>query len=140
MRIVFANYCLLALLAGLCLVACDRQDQSTATEKYSVEGKVTFEDGQPVVGVVVSFSSLDERANASAMTDDEGRYYVDAEDGEGLPAGDYRVVVGLPVDEQETAPPVAVDPKYANKKTSGLSTTIKPLPNFYDIELERAAP
>ncbi|MEZ6097795.1 MAG: carboxypeptidase regulatory-like domain-containing protein [Pirellulaceae bacterium] len=137
MRIESANYYLLAVLTGFFLFGCNRQDQPASTEKYPVEGKVTFEDGQPVAGVLVSFSSLDERANASALTDDEGHYRVNDDDGEGLPAGEYRVVVGPPVTEQGTAPPIAVDPKYANKKTSGLTTTIKPLPNYYDIECER---
>ena len=32
----------------------------------------------------------------------------------------------------------AVDPKYAKKKTSGLTVTIQPLSNYFDINAEHA--
>lgn len=135
---VIANSRTLLVVVGLCHCGCNAQKQLETSETYSVEGTVTFEDGQPATGVLVSFSSLDETTNARAVTNDNGKYQIKAEKGDGLREGDYRVVVRPPINDSKPAPSTAVDAKYSNKTTSGLTTTIKPLANQYDIEVERA--
>lgn len=138
MRLTSA-YPLLLTAAFCCLPGCgdgETADEDTAT--YAVEGKVTFEDGQPVQRARISFSSLEGEAQAEALTGDDGHYHIGGDHGEGLPAGDYRVVVHPPLDEDGMPLNDSIDPKYAVKELSGLTATVRPTGNRYDVELERA--
>ncbi|REJ70045.1 MAG: carboxypeptidase regulatory-like domain-containing protein [Planctomycetota bacterium] len=137
MRIVCFTFLTVVLIA----CGCDRQLSPTDPEAYTVEGRVTFDDGTPIPGVLVSFDMLEGTANKWDWTDDDGRYRIGNDEGEGLPLGEYRVVVAPPLEKPDNASYRAIheqlDSRYANKKTSGLHMTIQPLPNHFDIELRR---
>jgi hypothetical protein len=82
-------------------------------------------DGAPLVGGLVIARSDATGKSASGETDSEGRFELSvAEVGDGLPPGEYGVIIQpgrLKLEESSQAP---VASKYRNPETSGLSLSL----------------
>jgi len=91
-----------------------------------VEGTVTFDDGVPVEGATVAFTS--ENFVARSITDASGKYVLSILD---APPGDYRVTISKIVDGASVLPE-----KYAHPDTSGLTITVRSGRNNVDFALE----
>ena len=106
-------------------------------QAYPVRGKVLF-NGRPVVNGQVTFHPVGDTSRdavrAVGKVDEQGSFALTTfKDGDGAPAGDYRVTVvwylarparpGTASDETVTANYLPA--KYANVETSGLSVTVK---------------
>lgn len=123
------------LLGALTLTGCGgRMGQVT--------GKVTI-DNQPVVNATVSFEDAVTHVRASGVTDAEGIYSLSTNvKDDGAPVGDYKVAViqAGPADSSQGDPPRQFPKSFENPETSGLTFSVKPGKNRFDIELPKAGP
>jgi hypothetical protein len=116
-----------------------------------VSGQVTL-DGQPLRGgagdirVTVQFQPTSGvGSTAIGLADEDGNYSLATGSQDGIPPGEYLVTCTA----SELLPATAAsstrgsrrisDPKYANAKTSGLSFTVQPGKNTFDIPLTSPA-
>ncbi|MFH1922449.1 MAG: carboxypeptidase-like regulatory domain-containing protein [Planctomycetota bacterium] len=106
-------------------------------DTHRVTGKVALTDGTPLADVRVTFESQEAAISATAVTDEDGTYRLGTvKEGDGAPAGAYRVaVVELPGDDPDHPSPPRIHRKYGSFKTSGLKFTVERGRNSYDIEL-----
>jgi hypothetical protein len=129
---------LLALLCGC----------GPAPEKpYPVRGKVTFQ-GKPVASGMVRFSNT--QAGIDVVIDvHDGVYAVAVTQTPGLPEGTYQVAILPPrwarpltppgqAIAKPAQPPVYLDipTKYHQPSTSGLTLTVKPGDNTFDVDMQ----
>jgi len=107
---------------------------------YPVSGKVTFPDGEPVVGAEVIFQCREPALTASGVTDSSGHYQVGTTAAnDGAPAGEYRVaVVEAEGDDPENPLPAKIAPRYGSFQTSGLTFTVGPDSGTFDIQVDSA--
>jgi hypothetical protein len=111
---------------------------------YPVRGKVTFEDGTPVISGLVVFERTegDKTIMARGALSPDGSFSLSSSrPGDGVSAGKYRVLVTVPEawDEEEAkrrGP--AFDKRYMDFKTSGLEFEVQPGANEYPIQVTRA--
>ena len=112
-----------------------------------ISGVVTV-DGQPLRGgagdtrVTVQFQPAGGvGSSAIGLADENGVYSLGTGAKTGIPPGDYLVSCSASrlVPGQGGARRIT-DPKYANAKTSGLTCTVQPGRNEYDIALVSPAP
>lgn len=96
---------------------------------YPVEGKVTFPDGTPLKGALVTLAPKGEDAppiGARGETDEQGvfrlsTYKLD----DGAPEGTYRVAVAPPMHpDPEKPPPQLIDPRFSDYESSGVEFTV----------------
>lgn len=111
----------LAALFSFVCYGCGRSDNAKVT------GKLLRRDGTPVVNAKVIARSKETGKSASASTNDEGDFAIGAVDqGNGLPPGDYAVVIvedrGDP--DHRRRPTIAA--KYRDPDKSGVSVSVKP--------------
>jgi predicted small lipoprotein YifL len=135
---------LLAALSIAALAGCGPGGEKT----YPVTGKVTYPDGTPLAGARVSFESTSKPISGYGTTDANGAYKITTyTTDDGVVEGEHRVLVMPPsrvVASQEEGEgsleepkgPPAVDPKFSNYSTSGLSVTVTES-TTYDIKVER---
>jgi hypothetical protein len=127
------------LLASLAVLAgCDR------TERMGkVRGHVTL-DGRPVSQGLVLFSNRTKGVHILATLDNTGDYELQMAQGFGLPLGTYQVAVNPPVPTPPMpgAPPpppidstIVIPAQYLQPETSGLTTTVEPGENTFDIAM-----
>jgi len=132
----------LTLVSAAALVAgCSRSPEPT----YSVQGTVTYQ-GKPLDGGTVLFDQMapgpsGQRYTARGRIDAGGRYSLSTfGDGDGAPAGRYRVAVAeaAPALAKETdvAPPPTIPTQYSSVESSGLEYEVKPQSNEINIELQ----
>ena len=128
------------LLLALGLSGCG----SSAEKPYPVSGRVTFQ-GKPVWAGVIRFSNPQAAVDMTADLRPDGTYEVVRVSGKGLPAGTYQVAVLPPrrdrpmglIEKSTKHPPVPDIPaKYHQPSTSGLSLTVKPSVNVFDVDLQ----
>jgi hypothetical protein len=109
----------------------------------TVSGKVTL-DGASLTKGTVTFHDAQTGALANGEIGPDGRYELMTAGQRGLSPGEYRVTVtaaDLPKLDQSTRPSqnlpkLLVPAKYTAQETSGLSYTVKPGSNAYDIPLK----
>jgi hypothetical protein len=114
-----------------------------------VSGQVTL-DGQPLRGgtgdvrVTVQFQPADGvGTTAIGLADEDGNYTLGTGSKDGIPPGEYLVTCTASelVRTNPSAAPSSrriTDPKYANANTSGLSVSVAPGNNNFDIPLQSA--
>jgi hypothetical protein len=96
------------------------------SNRAGVYGKVTRQDGSPLVGARVTAKSDDGRF-ARGVSDQEGRYQLGvAEYGDGLPPGDYHVTVHEDRGDGDDRTPRTIPEKYEDPAQSGLTLSVKP--------------
>jgi hypothetical protein len=109
-----------------------------SSHRVPVTGRVTRQDGTPVVGSRVTFRSTDTGAWGSGVTDRDGRYELGTEEkGEGIPPGDYAVAVAEDRGDWDHPKPPTIHAKYASPRTSGLNYRVDAgSDRTFDLELE----
>lgn len=132
----------MAVLAGMIVgaVGCGRN----APAIYSISGKVTFQ-GKPVEAGMIRFSNPALGVDIMAHLQSGGCYSVKTAKGDGLPEGTYRVAIEPPrIDAPVGAmvPPqqpecLDIPTKYRNISTSGLTLTVQPRSNAFDVDMAR---
>lgn len=131
-------FCLLAV--ALTAVGCGGMP-ATLSGKVTLDGSPVQADGEVSGSVFVQAKGMG-GAPATGKIAADGSYQVTTGTEKGLAPGDYLVSVSLVrtiPSEREGYPPWAeklISPKYSSSKTSGLSVTVKPGSNEYDIALE----
>jgi len=138
-------HCETTLTAGFFLLALGLSGcGSSAEQPYPVSGRVTFQ-GKPVWVGVMRFSNPQAAVDMTADLNPDGSYEVVRVSGKGLPVGTYQVAVLPPrrdrpmglIEKPAKLPPVPDIPaKYHQPSTSGLSLTVKPGVNVFDVELQ----
>lgn len=127
------------LLVAIGAVGCGKKGPQLSP----ISGRVTFQ-GKPVAAGLVRFSNSEGPIDILATIETDGRYKVDMAQGEGLPEGRYSVAVMPPRVNSPigatTAPPQIPCPdipdKYRKPSTSGLTLTVKPGDNPFDIAMQ----
>jgi len=95
-------------------------------DKASVGGTVTRRDGSPVVNARVVARDWETRKAAGAITDEQGHFELGTIDrGDGIPPGNYTVMVVEDRGSDEAPRPRTIAAKYEIPKKSGLSLDIK---------------
>lgn len=130
----------LLLLASLVVLAgCDRSERMGR-----LRGHVTL-DGQPVSQGVLVFSNRTKGVHVLATLDADGNYELQMAQGFGLPLGTYQVAVNppAPTPAMPGAPPpppfdatIVIPAPYLQPDTSGLTTTVEPGENTFDIAMQ----
>jgi hypothetical protein len=91
-----------------------------------VSGTVTRKDGTPLAKADLVARSNETGKSGSGQTDAQGHYTFMSRDGaEGLPAGDYYVIVAEDLGSISNPRKPTIDGKYANGQTSGLTFSVK---------------
>jgi hypothetical protein len=131
---VFAPLLLLCFVAGC------------GSGRYPVNGRVTYEDGSPVeAGTVIGEATVDGKpVGVQGNIEQDGSFSLGGERaGDGAPAGNYRVIV-MPVAlgdmEMAEGKQPAVDGKYTQYETSGITLEVKPEKNVLNITVSRPKP
>ncbi len=122
----------------------DKNPPPPPVVKAAVSGSVML-DGKPLHGATVHFIGADGKDHASAATTPNGFYSV-AETGtigkdgvfkaEPFGAGDYKVTVTAPKTPVPGFPKISVPAKYEDAKSSGLTCTVKPGLQQFNIDLK----
>ena len=109
----------------------------------SVEGDVTFKDGQPLKGGMVIFEPMNPQAqNISPRGDigEDGKFQMSTfAAGDGVPEGQYRVYLTppLPANPNDIGRVKFVPAKYESPETSGLTFEVTSTKKPLRIALER---
>jgi hypothetical protein len=97
-----------------------------------VEGAVVWPDGSPALdlgGGAVEFESADRQTSARGEIGPDATFTLSSsKPGDGVPPGEYRVVVVPPPPPGE-APSRLIDPRFCKYDTSGLTYTVRPEKN-----------
>jgi hypothetical protein len=122
---------------------------------WPVSGKVTFQ-GKPVTVGQIRFCNPAAGIDVIESLDAQGQYAILTGERKGLPEGPYQVAVmpkldfsrvkcdptGRPIPStmpsaSERNPP-NIPQKYQDPATSGLTLTVKPTPNTFDVDMQPA--
>jgi hypothetical protein len=135
------------VFAGLVLLAGCGEYTGESVKTYPVTGKVMTTDETPLTSGSVVFvpvaTSKTARAAAGAIKSDGTYSLVTANSGSGAAEGDYHIRIetsdtgaaaGLPKKGMVVKGKVA--PEYGDEDLSGLTFTVEPKPNTYDITLK----
>lgn len=109
---------------------------------YPVEGTVQWMDGKPAVelaGGAVNFESADGTLSATGPIGPDARYRLSTErTHDGVPAGEYRVVLSAPPSANPDRPTRSVlNPLYQRLETTKLRVTVKEERNDLPLRIER---
>jgi hypothetical protein len=97
------------------------------SDRLPVTGQLLRDDGSPLVAARVTARSDKTGKWATADTDAEGRFELaTTAAGEGLPAGEYYVIVVEYRGGLDSPAPATIHPKYADPGSSGLSVKVAP--------------
>lgn len=138
--------CLLTLMISLGAVSgCGPSHPRT----YQVTGTVKLDDGTPITSGTIEFESLesDPPITATGLLDDQGRFELGTfENDDGALPGKHRVAVisnyeiGTGAERPGKIPKmVAVDDRYQDFSTSGLTFTVEETSNTFNLVLEQAS-
>jgi hypothetical protein len=109
-----------AIAALLVMSGCDTSDRG------GVSGTVLRKDGTPLVGARVVARSRETGKSAYGTTDSDGRFELgSAEQGHGVAAGDYDVIVLEDRGDPDTRRPPTIAVKYRDPATSGIHVTVR---------------
>jgi len=106
-----------------------------------VGGKLLLGDGKPAADLQVTFECKDPAVSATAVTDEQGNFRLGTlSEGDGAPAGTYRVAIVEPEGDDPDQPPVRrIHPKYGSPETSGLEFTVDRQHTHFEIKLQPPA-
>jgi len=123
------NILVFSLFLAVCGLGCG--GLGGGSTGYNVGGKVTYEDGKPVPGGDVTFTSGRRTITGSIIGG--GSYSMS----ERVPSGTYKVSVNIRNDSLNArSEGPLVDPKYTDPETSELVCEVKEATTF-DIKVER---
>jgi hypothetical protein len=133
-------------LAALALWGCGR----SGPRYWPVNGKVTFQ-GKPVAKASIRFISLKLGVDVLAKLDADGKYEVVSGKKMGLPEETYQVAITPEVDISNVKvtktglvvavappppPPRNIPERYHEPVTSGLTMTVKPETNTFEVDMK----
>jgi hypothetical protein len=130
---------LFALLALLPLVGAN----GCGSGRYPVAGKVVWADGTPakeLVGGMVICESTGVPVGARGEIKEDGSFQLVTErPGDGATPGRYRVLISQPRpdDSLRPRPPLPMDTRFEDFKTSGLEFTVEPRRNEPVLKVQR---
>jgi hypothetical protein len=108
----------LPLIVSLAAGGCQR------TDKVTVSGRIVRQDGTPLKSATVIARSNETGKWATGTTDADGRYELGtANAGDGIPPGDYHVVIMEDLGDSGQRPPT-IPAKYGSQTTSKLQLTV----------------
>jgi hypothetical protein len=120
--------CMVIVIALVVCIGCG-QDRERL---YPVSGRVAFADGTPLTQGMVVFDSVAENAavGARGVIGSDGAFRMGTRgDGDGVPAGRYRVAIAIPARNGDTgavnASGPAIAPRFAAFESSGLEFTVE---------------
>ena len=115
------NVCRIALLLSLMFsTGCGNPERAT------VSGTLLRKDGTPLAGARVIARSNETGKAGYGQTDGHGRFELGvAEESDGIPPGDYYVVIVEDRGDEHNRRPPTIAAKYRNPSTSGLALTVK---------------
>lgn len=124
MKIPRLRILILGLLAtSLALAAAAGCSKSNVV---SVSGKALRKDGTPVRGAQVIARSDESGKTVNGQTDANGHYDLGTEKaGDGVPPGNYYVVVIEDLGDEHARRPATIANKYSKPSTSGLKFTVQ---------------
>lgn len=130
------------LLVGFACLALSPAGCTPGPKAFAVEGTLVFEDGKPakeLAGGTVSFESVADQSNAAGEIHRDGTFRLTSPLGsDGVPAGEYRVLVLPPEPRDADNPPPPIIPiRYYNYQDSGLRVTVEAKDNVVVIPLRR---
>jgi hypothetical protein len=114
--------------------------------RYPVAGRVTYEDGTPLEeGTVIGEATVDGKpVGVQGNIGNDGSFsWGTDKPGDGALPGNYKVIVmprALGDSELAEGKVPAVDGKYTQYETSGLSYEVKPQKNEFNIKVSRPKP
>ena len=137
----FVGFVIMALM----LWGCGR----SGPKYWPVNGRVTFQ-GKPVAKASIRFVNLKLAIDVLAKLDADGRYEILSGKKMGLPEETYQVAVvpdvdtsnfkttkgGLVVSTGPPPPPPNIPERYHEPDTSGLTLTVKPESNTFDVDMQ----
>lgn len=126
---------------GSTFIGCGRSGRP-GEQPQPVTGSVTFQ-GKAVAAGLIRFSNPQTGIDMMAALHPDGAYEVVMARGAGLPTGTYRVAVMPPMPERpvgmaQVPKPSAcpdIPTKYRDPLTSGLTLTVKPGSNVFDVDM-----
>lgn len=123
----------LGLITVLLVVGCQRSGKVTVT------GRVVRADGTPLQGATVIARSDENGKWAKGTTDTDGRYELGAaKAGDGIPPGDYRVIIMEDLGDSGRKP-TTIPGKYTNPATSKLQLTVADGQSVvFDVTLDKS--
>ncbi len=137
LRFRIVSYCAALLLSST--IGCN-------SGRYPVTGKVLYPDGTPVPsGTVIGEATVDGKLVAvQGNIESNGSFTLGgAQPNEGALPGSYRIAImpeSLSDAELASGKQLAVDGKYGNMATSGLTLEVKDGPNELKITVEKPGP
>jgi hypothetical protein len=96
-------------LASLIVAGCGGGKSLGGVKLYPVKGKILLHDGKPLTSGRVSFVGLKSTITSLASIESDGGFTFKSPDGDGLPEGEYRVVI-------DPAPPTSIKGSPAKTK------------------------
>jgi hypothetical protein len=108
---------------------------------YSVSGRILDPMGNPIDGledsqVVFSLENGLTSSVGEVQSDGSFEMFTDRP-GDGVPPGEYHVLIARKYLDPERAAPQVIDSKYENFDTSGLRATVEPKDNVLEFKVER---
>ena len=106
--------------------------------KATVGGKVTHQDGSPLVGANIVLRDPATGKSAHGKTDQQGRFALGTMDkGDGIYPGNYLAIVVENRGDSDRPRPCTIDAKYQSPETSGLSLEVRSRgKQTYDLVLD----
>jgi hypothetical protein len=96
------------------------------SDRAMVSGTLLYQDGAPLVGARVIARSNETGKSAYGQTNASGYYELGGStQGDGIPPGEYYVVVTEDLGDENNRRPPTIHNKYRNPATSGLSLNVK---------------
>lgn len=137
-----SNTHIACLICLLLLTGCGSRGPKT----YPVSGEVVFEDGVPLQGGLVEFSSSEQEMSATGRIGPDGRFRLTTvKNGDGAIAGMHRAIVittygdDLIQHHHDAKTLRRAAKKFASYATSGLKFTVRPgEKNHFKVVVERA--
>jgi hypothetical protein len=110
-----ATVCVMSVVAG-----CGRSDRAT------VSGTLVRKDGTPLVRARVIATSAESGKSAYGQTDESGEFELGiSEAGDGVPPGEYTVVILENRGDAEVPPPATISKKYRDRSKSGINLSVE---------------
>jgi hypothetical protein len=107
--------------------------------KYPVSGRVVDTAGQPIDGLEGSEIQFSNDAGSSVgEIKKDGSFSLFTETaGDGVPPGDYQVLIARRYLDPERAAPQVIQSKYERFEASGLTAKVEPKRNQFEFKVER---
>ncbi len=98
-----------------------------SSERAYVTGNVTRPDGTPLPNAKLVATSADTGQSAAASTDQAGYFeFGTGEQGDGIPAGNYDVVVVEDLGDMDNRHAPTIAARYRDSATSGIKLSVTP--------------